>query len=115
MELSEKKFLGLLLTLGFIFMPFVIFHEAGSVIGSLKIVSVPLLLFLPVAWLIVKFNLHEMSDFSKKYSKIIGYSLICILILTRNKIPHLIQIYLVVFALCCISLGYYLKFIRRKV
>ncbi|ACM19340.1 hypothetical protein Geob_0978 [Geotalea daltonii FRC-32] len=114
MELSEKKFLGVLIALGITFMPFIIFHETGSVSGSLKVVSVPLLCFLPVAWLAIKFNLYEMTEFSKKYSKLIGYLLICILMLVVKKIPHLIQIYLVLFALFCICLGYYLKFIKRK-
>lgn len=114
MELSEKKFLQILIALGVTFMPFVIIWETGSVTGALKLVTVPLLCFLPVAWLVIKYNLHEMSEFSKKYSKLIGYLIICILMLVVKKIPHLVQIYLVLFALFGICLVYYLKFIKIK-
>ena len=112
--MSQKRFLEILITLGVVFMPFIIFNEARTVVGSMKLLAVPLVIFLPLAVLSLKYKLFELTEFSKRYSKVIGYVLIAILAVIANKIPHLMKIYLVLVALFTICFGYYIQYIKKR-
>lgn len=114
MDDNTKRYFRIVILLGIVFLPFIIIRATSTIGEAFKLIISATLIFIPIAVIMVRFKLYEMSEFSKKYSRIIGYAIICILFIIVKKIPIFIQLHLVIIAFQVLGLAYYLIFVKKR-
>lgn len=92
MDNSIKKYSWFVIILGGIATLLVLLDSIKGINDLVEIITIPLVIFIPMAVLIVKFKFYKLTDFGKKYSRLIAYTTIGIMTIITPMLPHLFKL-----------------------
>jgi hypothetical protein len=107
MQYEIKRFLRIGLLFGFIGIVLVL-SKTRNLGDAIKAISYPTLLFIPLAYAIKKFSLYETGEYGKKYSKIIGYITLMVMLIVAPKLPFTVTVFIIVIGFEMPCLCYYM-------
>ncbi|ACM19341.1 hypothetical protein Geob_0979 [Geotalea daltonii FRC-32] len=108
MDEKAIRFLKLITIFFTISMMIVVPYKIKSVYDIVTMIIAPTIIFMPLAFIVIKYKLFIMSEADKKYSQIIFIIVMCIMMSVTKKIPDTIKMYLLVISYETICLFLYL-------